>query len=111
MTCHFDQRPADYDALLAQMNAEQAARAAAMPTDQDALATLFTAYQRLRELGWRDAIYCPKDGSWFEVIEVGSTGIHRCRYEGTWPTGRWWVADGGDLWPSYPCLWRPLLPA
>lgn len=56
-----------------------------------------------------DAIYCPKDGSTFEIIEVGSTGIFRAHYHGEWPTGGWLAEDGGDLWPSHPCLFR-LLP-
>ncbi len=51
-------------------------------------------------------MYCPKDGTWFDAIEVGSTGIHDCHYEGTWPNGHWWVADAHDLRPSRPALFR-----
>lgn len=82
-------------------------REATMPTEQDALRVMFDAYTRLKELGWRDAIYCPKDGSSFDVIEAGSSGIHRAHYEGEWPKGTWWVEEAGDLWPSRPCLYRP----
>ena len=76
------------------------------PPDAAALSRLFDAYQELKRLGWNDAIYCPKDGTWFDAIEAGSTGIHNCRYEGAWPTGSWWISDDRDLWPSRPILFR-----
>lgn len=53
-----------------------------------------------------DAVYCPKDGTVFDAIEVGSTGIHPCHYDGEWPHGSWWTHEAGDLWPSRPCLFR-----
>lgn len=84
-------------------------RIARMPDEKSALQTLHDAYTRLKDMGWRDAIYCPKDGSTFEIIEVGSTGIFRAHYHGEWPTGGWLAEDAGDLWPSHPCLFR-LLP-
>lgn len=89
--------------------AEQASRRRAelMPEQSDALAVLFEAHQRLRELGWREAMYCPKDGSAFLVVEAGSTGVHRCVYRGEWPNG-WWITESGDMWPAHPILWRPL---
>ena len=83
------------------------ARAELMPTEQDAIKVMWEGFQRLRELGWREAMYCPKDGSEFDVIEPGSTGIHRCHYSGEWPDGYWWIAEAGDLWPSHPILYRP----
>jgi hypothetical protein len=78
----------------------------AMPTERDALEVMFAAYDRLRAFGWCDAIYCPKDGTVFDAIEAGSTGIFPCHYSGEWPDGHWWVEDGGDLWPSRPILFR-----
>lgn len=84
-------------------------RLARMPDEKSALNAMHDAYTRLRDMGWRDAVYCPKDGSTFEIIEVGSTGIFRAHYQGEWPTGSWWAEDAGDLWPSRPCLFR-LLP-
>jgi hypothetical protein len=87
--------------------AAKIARLKHMPTEADALWVLFEAYQRLKELGWNDAVYCPKDGSSFDAIEAGSTGVFRCHYEGKWPTGSWWAEDGGDFWPSRPILYRP----
>lgn len=82
------------------------ARAMRLPEQGDALSAMFEAYQRLKELGWREAIYCPKDGSVFEVIEAGNTGVFDCHYEGEWPRGTWWVHSDGDLWPSRPILFR-----
>jgi len=85
-------------------------RAKRMPDEQAALKVLQDAYTRLKELGWRDAIYCPKDGSIFEAIEAGSTGVHDCTYHGEWPKGSWLVHGEGDLWPSRPILFRPKPP-
>ena len=57
-------------------------RAERMPDEKTAINALFDAWLRLKDFGWRDAIYCPKDGSFFDVIEAGSTGIHNCLYQG-----------------------------
>lgn len=92
--------------LLAEIDEADRRRAEMMPDEQSALRMMFEAWQRLKELGWSEAIYCPKDGSEFDAIEAGSTGIHRCHYEGKWPDGHWWIADHGDLWPSRPILYR-----
>lgn len=86
--------------------AEDAALAALMPTEQDAIRLMHDCYTRLKKLGWNDAMYCPKDGSTFDAIEVGSTGIFPTHYSGEWPDGHWWAEDGGDLWPAKPCLYR-----
>lgn len=83
----------------------QADRAVRMPDQTAALRALQDAYIRLTELGWREAIYCPKDGAHFQAIEAGSTGVHDCSYEGEWPKGTWWVYDG-DVWPSRPILFK-----
>lgn len=81
-------------------------RADLMPTEQAALDAMFQAWYRLKELGWKEAIYCPKDGTLFFAIEAGSTGIHDCHYEGDWPDGSWWTHAAGDLWPSRPILFK-----
>lgn len=96
------------DELLHDIDARKAARAAKMPDTEAALRQMFEAWLRLKELGWNQAMYCPKDGSEFAAIEAGSTGVFDCHYSGKWPTGSWWISDGGDLWPSSPILWRPL---
>jgi len=81
-----------------------------MPDEGAAIGLMFDAYQRLKELGWNDAQYCPKDGSTFDAIEVGSTGIHQTFYSGVWPNGVWYVQDRGDLWPAHPVLYRKKAP-
>ena len=95
-------------ALWHKIEQHEADLAARLPDDAACLDTMCDAYHRLGKLGWSNAIYCPKDGSSFEVIEAGSTGIFRAHYSGKWPDGTWWVEDGGDLWPSRPILWRPI---
>lgn len=93
----------DPEALWAATQQAKADRAERMPDEQAALRVLHDAYTRLKELGWRDAIYCPKDGTEFQVIEAGSTGIHNCAYLGEWPTGGWYI-NGED--PLRPILFR-----
>jgi hypothetical protein len=94
------------DRYIAESEANRERRAVQMPDDSAALNILHGAYQRLMDLGWREAVYCPKDGTVFEVIEAGSCGIHRCHYSGEWPKGGWWLYDSGDLYPSRPILFR-----
>lgn len=96
---------AECDAIMADVEARRAKRAADMPDERAALNTLFEAFQRLKELGWSEAIYCPKDGSSFDVIEAGSTGIHRAHYYGEWPRGGWMIEEDGGC-PSRPILYR-----
>jgi hypothetical protein len=87
----------------------KAKRETEMPDEKSAISHMWNGWYRLKELGWREAIYCPKDGTHFQVIEAGSTGIHDCNYQGEWPTGTWWLYDG-DVWPSRPILFK-LYPA
>lgn len=93
-------------AIIAACDAAKAKREQDMPTEKDAIHAMWSAYHRLEELGWRDAIYCPKDGSAFDVIEPGSTGIHKCHYQGEWPKGTWWISDEHDMYPSRPVLYK-----
>ena len=97
------------DKIMAAVHEADKARALLMPDERSAINAMFQAWLRLKELGWGEACYCPKDGSQFYVIEPGSTGIHTANYQGKWPHGSWWVADGGDIWPSNPILFK-LLP-
>lgn len=96
----------DVHTLLRGIEEGKQARAEQMPTDYDCLRLLGQVYQRLQELGWKNSIYCPKDGTVFEIIEAGRVGIHDCHYTGEWPNGSWWVHDAGDLFPSRPILFR-----
>lgn len=93
-------------ALLEAATKARSWRAESMPTEKEALHLMNQAYQRLTELGFSGASYCPKDGSMFDAIEAGSTGIHDCFYDGDWPDGHYWIPDKGDLWPSRPILFR-----
>jgi hypothetical protein len=77
-----------------------------MPDEKTALRMLTDAFHRLKELGWKEAMYCPKDASEFLAIEAGSSGIHNCRYEGEWPSGHYWILADGDAWPSQPILFK-----
>lgn len=95
------------DALWEAAKAAEQKRAEDMPAEQDALRVMCDAYRRLEQLGWRNAVYCPKDGSIFDAIEAGSTGIHDCFYMGEWPSGSWKIVDEGDVWPSRPILFKP----
>lgn len=103
---HEPLRQSEAAAMLVASDAAKARRAEQMPDDQSAINAMFQAWLRLKELGWKEAQYCPKDGSVFDVIEPGSTGIHRCQYEGDWPTGHWWIIGDDNLWPSLPVLFR-----
>ena len=105
---HEPLRKKEAESIMAAIERTAALRAEQMPDEQAAIKTLFDAWLRLKELGWKEAQYCPKDGSLFAAIENGSTGVHRCRYEGEWPDGHWWIVGDDDLYPSRPCLWRPL---
>lgn len=92
--------------IMARIEADDARRREIMPDEQAAIRMFFESWLRLKELGWREAVYCPKDGTWFDAIEPGSTGVHNCHYSGEWPKGRWLIAEHGDLYPSRPALFR-----
>ncbi len=80
-----------------------------MPTEQDAVNTLWEAYQRLRELGWKETTYAhdfKKEGLESQLIELGSSGIHVGYYHKTNDHDVWWI--GAEGFPSHPCLVKPL---
>lgn len=82
------------------------ARAHLMADGKSARAALRSALLRLRELGWRDGIYCPKGGESFAVLEFGSTGVFTGFYSGEWPTGHVIVED--EVTTPKGILWKPL---
>jgi hypothetical protein len=102
---HEPLRKSEAEAIWAEAEAEREKRHRDMPDEQAAIRQLWDAQERLKELGWKDPVYAPKDGSPLDVIELGSTGIHRAYYEGEWPNGVWWLHDG-DVWPCRPALAR-----
>ena len=95
--------------IMAALDADKAKGIDEMPDIEHALRVFTRAYRRLIDLGFREIIYHPKDGSTFEVIEPGSTGIFPCQFW-TEPTrGSFWIMqDGGS--PSHPVLWRAIQP-
>lgn len=99
-------RRSEADEIMKQIKANEARIAALMPDEAAALRMLTDAFYRLKDFGWREAIYCPKDGRTFNVIECGSSGVHVAHYEGQWPKGTWWIHDVDDLSPSRPVLFR-----
>jgi hypothetical protein len=91
---------AEADALWESAKASEAKRAVAMPDVESALDTMTDAHTRLKELGWREAAYAPKNGTELELIEPGSSG------NGKDGAGCFWIPDAGDEWPSHPILFR-----
>lgn len=81
------------DALWKAAEAAEAKSAEDMPGTSDAIQAMQRGRSRLRDLGWREAQYCPKDRTPFAVIEYGSTGIFEAWYEGDWPDGRIYCCD------------------
>ena len=81
-------------------------RAQRMPDHNAALRVMLDAYLRLKALGWREAMYAPKDGRAFEGIEAGSCGTFRmyCTDNGRYC----WAEDGGDIYPAHPILFREI---
>ena len=94
------------DLALSAALAQADARAAEMPDEASAIAALNRAYQRLKDLGWAEPQYCPKDGSPFLAIEPGCDKPCDATYIGDWPKGSWFISDDCDLWPSHPVLFR-----
>ena len=77
---HEPLRKSESDELWRQVEAADARRKDLMPSEEAAIGMFFDAWLRLKDFGWREAMYCPKDGRLFEVIEAGSTGKFKCEY-------------------------------
>lgn len=76
-----------------------------------AIDDLYAAYRALQGEGWQDAIYAPKDGTEIEIIECGSTGIHKVSWQSFdhQPLDSCGCFFGGaEGYPSRPILWRPI---
>lgn len=69
--------PEQAKAMWQQIEHEDAKRALALPSSLDCLKAMCSAEGRMKQLGWRDGRYCPRDGSAFAVCQVGSTGMWR----------------------------------
>jgi hypothetical protein len=96
--------PSDGQALWDEAMRQKATRAERMPDETAAVRALCDAYQRLKELGWKEVAYVPKhkhlDG--IDMIECGSSGIH----SGYHDEHGFWINDANDTWPSRPVLYR-----
>lgn len=94
------------NAIWKAIKAAEAKSAADMPKISDVLRVMQRGHSRLCNLGWREAQYCPKDGTTFAVIQYGSTGIFEAWYMGDWPTGHVYCCD----YLSHPdgMLFKPL---
>jgi hypothetical protein len=76
-----------------------------------AVAAITKAIRKLEAEGWRLPTNARADAEMFEIIEAGSTGIHRGFYEGEWPEGSWFIlCDDGDVCGTWPMLVRPIKP-
>lgn len=76
-----------------------------MPDEKSAINALFDAWLRLKDFGWKEPMYCPKDGKHFHIIELGSTGIFEGAYSGEWPNGHW------DSWDDHDSYCSSIAPA
>lgn len=79
-------------------------RAELMPTEQDAAKAMWDAWYRLKELGWKETRYGPTNEV-VQLIEPGSSGIHKGSRWNEWPEKTWWIDND---YPSNPCLFKPL---
>lgn len=101
----------ELQSVLDTIDADKQARALRMPTEKDAIRVMFDAWQRLKELGWRDGQHMPTTADRFAGIQCGSTGIHA--YAGTRDDGPFeppmYTIYDGDLWCTRvpPVLFRP----
>lgn len=93
-------------AIFEAVSKSDAEREAAMPTYQAALHQASAAKERLKKLGWREGIYCPKDGTPFALVEWGSTGVHPGHYMGVWPEGDVYCND--YLVPPHAIMWKAI---
>lgn len=91
---------AEAEAIFKRAEEAKVDRARRIPDEQSAIRTLFDGWLRLKELGWEDGIYAPKDGRHFRTIQLGSTGIFDCVCEGEWPHCTWTSFDERDAYPS-----------
>lgn len=93
--------------MMDRIEARAKARRQRVPTEEDAFRLSHDCFERLKELGWREIQYCPKDGTEFDAYCFGDLVSFDCTYEGQWPDGMWVQHDEDDSIVCYPSLWRP----
>lgn len=82
-----------------------AERAAVMPSEDDAIAALQMAQQRLIELGWVHTRYAHDmkvNGVVSKILELGVSGQTEATFRSVNGRDVWWT--GGEHWPAWPCL-------
>lgn len=103
---HVQLPPGEAEKIIEAIRQNDALQAERMPTSADALRLLCDARERLRRLGWRDGMYCPKDGTEFAAVEYGSTGIFTATMTENWPNGFAYVEDNHVHLSGI--MWKPL---
>ena len=101
---HEPLRESEATAIMACVEAQAKRRVELMPTEKDAVRMLTQAVERLKELGWRETMYGPTNVE-VQLIEAGSSGIHKGSRWNEWPEKTWWI--DGDC-PSNPILFKPI---
>lgn len=81
--------------ILREAEEQKAERAEQLPTEQDCIRMMVQCRLRLIDLGWREGMFAPRDGTEFEAINAGYRGPTICTHLGS----GFFVADGGDWWP------------
>lgn len=95
--------PEQAKAMWEECERKDAERAKTYPDSLSCLRAMSSAEERLKQLGWRNGRYCPRDGSTFATCQVGSTGM----WEGFWSPD-----SGSEVFPqgyiiSADCVHRP----
>lgn len=103
---HEPLRESEAKAIMDSVAESKRRRAELMPTEKDAAKLMWDAWYRLKELGWREAMYGPTNTP-VMVVEPGSSGIHKAVRNEPWPEKTWWSCDS-DMSPMNPCLFKPL---
>lgn len=101
---HEPLRQNEADKIMRRIEQADQRRIELMPTEQDAVRMMSTAFHRLKELGWKETMYGPTNQV-VQLIENGSSGIHKGSRWNEWPENTWWI-DGDS--PSNPCLFKPI---
>ena len=101
---HEPLRESEANEIMARIDAHTKRMEELMPTEQDAARMMCDAFNRLKKLGWKETCYGPTNKT-VQLIESGSSGIHKGQRWNEWPEKTWWI-DGDS--PSNPCLFKPI---
>ena len=97
----------DISTILMTAQLRRKERAEHLPTTDHCTVALLQVMERLRELGWRDAVeHAPKNRS-FDAIVLGGSGVHRCMWLGG-KTGGYFIEEAHDWWPARIVVWKEI---